>query len=122
MFHTVVNESNNNLLASRLFIADSFFTRFKGLLGKKALNSGDGLLLVPCSSVHTMFMRFNLDLVFLDKKNLVVKTIAGLPPWRIVPPVFGAIKTLELPAGTIVRSNTEIGNTLKIRMSRVTDK
>ncbi len=119
MFYAVVNESNNKLLADRIFLADGFVARFKGLMGREKLNPGEGMLLVPCNSVHTMFMRFSLDLVFLDKNNSVIKIKAELRPWKIVLPVSGAVKTLELPAGTIARSNTELGNILEIQMSEI---
>jgi uncharacterized membrane protein (UPF0127 family) len=119
LFYTVINESNNKLLVDRLFLADGFLTRFKGLMGREKINPREGILLVPCNSVHTMFMRFNLDLVFLDKNNSVIKIIAGLGPWKIVLPVSGAVKTLELPEGTVERSNTGLGNILKIQMSEI---
>lgn len=79
-------------------VADSFGSRLKGLLGKKGLAADEGLLLKPLSSVHTWFMRFPIDVVFLDHELRVLKVVSHLRPWRFAA-ARGAQAALELPAG-----------------------
>lgn len=83
-----------------LEIADTVWTRFKGLQLRSALPLGTGMLLVPCPSVHTFFMRFPIDVVLIDRAGRVVAIQSLVRPWRIVAPIAGAYATLELPGGT----------------------
>jgi uncharacterized membrane protein (UPF0127 family) len=79
-------------------VADSFWSRGRGLLGRSALAPQQGLLIRPCSSVHTFFMRFAIDVVYLDREWRVTKVAADLKPWRLSWG-RGANMVLELPAG-----------------------
>lgn len=88
-------------VAKEALIADSFFLRAKGLMFAKDLNPYDAMLITPCNSIHTFFMNFDLDVVFLNKKNHVVKIIRHLKPWRMTRPYFKASQVLELKAGTL---------------------
>ncbi|MEC5423990.1 DUF192 domain-containing protein [Virgibacillus sp. C22-A2] len=81
--------------------ANTYWKRLKGLLFYKYPIIEEGLLITPCNSVHMFFMRFPIDVVFLDKENHVVKTVPNLTPWRMVTPVKTAYSALELPVGTI---------------------
>ena len=91
--------------ADRVLVADALRTRhigerMIGLLGCRALPPGSGLLIAPCGSVHTIGMRFALDLVFMDAVGRVVRTVAGVRPWRCA--VWGGLaarQTLEVQAG-----------------------
>ncbi|MFA6031017.1 MAG: DUF192 domain-containing protein [Elusimicrobiota bacterium] len=80
-------------------LADGLRSRLVGLLGRSALGRGEGLWLVPCSQVHMFFMRFPIDVVFLDAKGRVLQVVRELRPWRVSPWVRGAHSALELPAG-----------------------
>lgn len=95
-------------------IADSYWTRLKGLLFYKEPITEEGLLITPCNSVHMFFMRFPIDVVFLDEMNRVVKTVSDLKPWKIVPPVRTAYAALELPAGTIAKKNIKKGDIIQL--------
>lgn len=86
-------------IASNVKIADSFFTRFKGLMGKKSLRNGEGLLLKNCSSIHCFFMKIPIDAVYLSK-DMTVLGVETLPPWRIGCRVKKTTHVLELAAGT----------------------
>jgi uncharacterized membrane protein (UPF0127 family) len=79
-------------------LADSILTRGRGLLGRRGLASGEGLLIRPCSSVHTWFMRFAIDVVYLDGDGRVIKVVSNLKPWRFSGG-RGAKMALELQAG-----------------------
>jgi uncharacterized protein len=81
--------------------ADSFLSRFKGLMFKKKPLMEEALWIVPCQSIHTCFMTFPIDVVFLDDEYRISKVVRNLKPWRIVLPVTNARSVLELPAGTV---------------------
>lgn len=85
--------------AEAVIVADSWFGRLRGLIGRAPLQSGEGLWIVPCQQVHTHFMRVPIDVVFVDRDGQILKVLAGLRPWRFSPWVRGARAVLELPAG-----------------------
>lgn len=91
----------NKILSDNIRVADTPATRIIGLMFKKKISGADGLLLDPCNSIHTFFMRYSLDVVFLSKTNVVIKVIRNLKPWRMTFIYFKARKTLELPAGQL---------------------
>jgi uncharacterized protein len=108
----VNNETRGKLLADRAERAESFLTRFKGLMGRRSLAMGEGMHIAPCNSIHTFFMRIPIDVAFLDKDGLIVKQIPAMPPWRISSVYFKAHSVLELPAGTLSASQTQEGDRL----------
>ena len=97
----------------RCVLADTALARMRGLLGRSSLPSGEGILLRPTSSVHTAFMRFAIDAVFLDGGLRVVKVVHGLKPWRVARGP-GAKHILELGAGEATRLGIEPGQRLVI--------
>jgi uncharacterized membrane protein (UPF0127 family) len=109
----VTNLTRSTVLATRLDVADSGPKRNKGLLGRDGLASGEGLWIVPCESVHTFFMRFPIDLVYLDRKNKVKKVRSAVGAWRLSA-CLSAHSVLELPAGTIRNTQTQPGDTLEM--------
>ena len=109
----VANVTRGTVLATRLEVADSGPSRNKGLLGRKGLEHGGGLWIIPCESVHTFFMQFAIDLVYLDRKNRIRKVCHSVRPWRISL-CLSAHSILELPSGAIRASRTEAGDTLQL--------
>jgi uncharacterized membrane protein (UPF0127 family) len=99
-------------------VADNIFTRVVGLLADKQLAEGDGLWIMPCNSIHSFAMRFVFDAIFLDKELRVVHLLPEMKAWRVSPMIFTAKSVLELPAGTIARSGTEVGDVLEMRRER----
>ena len=87
------------MLVSQLQRAESMFSRIVGLLGRSSLPQGHGLLISPCNQVHTFFMKFAIDVIFLDSSNCVVKLCPNLKPWRLTPIVWKAKAVLEVPQG-----------------------
>src|SRR5262245_53197207 len=75
-------EDDGQVLCERCIVADSVFRRLRGLLGRRSLSPGDGIVLRPGWSVHTIFMLFSIDVVFLDGNQVVVKVVRNLKPWR----------------------------------------
>ncbi len=110
--YRVTNLDRNTLLADRAARADSFVSRFKGLMGVRALPPGDGLHIAPCNSVHTFFMRIPIDVLFLDASQQIVAIAPALAPWRVSRVYFGAKSVLELPAGAAEATQTRAGDRL----------
>ena len=86
----------------------------RGLIGRRSLVSGEGLVLGPCSGVHMFLMRLPLDVVFVNTHNQVVCTVSGLPTWAMLPWVRGATSAIEVPVGTVHESRTAVGDLLTI--------
>lgn len=100
-------------LAQEVRVAQGLWDKAKGLLGQSSLAPDAGLYIVPCQSIHSFFMRFPFDAVFVDKRWCVLHVIEAMPPWRISPFVWRARGVLELPAGTIGASGTQQGDILQ---------
>lgn len=90
------------IIWDKVILADSVWLRLKGLLGRKSLAQGEGLILVPCRQVHGLFMHIPLDLVFLDRAGCVLK-VSRLQPWQISPNVLAAHSILEVAAGSAAK-------------------
>lgn len=103
----------SKVLSKDVLIADTMMDRLIGLMFKKKLVGADGLLIQPCNSIHTFFMRYSLDIVFISAENRVVKIIRDLKPWRMTWIYFKARKTLELPAGKLPQDLKE-GDLLEV--------
>ena len=93
-------------------IARTPLRRLKGLLGRRALSRDECLLLEPASTVHTLFMRFPIDVVFLDRERRVLRIIESVRPWRIAVQ-RGATSVLELAAGAAGRAGLQVGDVLR---------
>jgi uncharacterized protein len=104
---------DGTVVCERCQLAASPFSRLKGLLGRDGLESGEGLLLRPASAVHTWFMRFPIDAVFLDRDLVVLGIADGLEPWRAAGR-RGARAVLELPAGECARRGLAVGDELAL--------
>lgn len=87
------------VLAREVEVADTYFTRLKGLMFRRTMKEGTGLLLDPCPQIHTCFMRFKIDAIFFDKNGLVLYVAEEMKPWRFGRFVRGSRYTLELPGG-----------------------
>jgi uncharacterized membrane protein (UPF0127 family) len=102
---------DGTVVCEHCLLAETMFTRLRGLLGRKGLAEGEGLLLRPASSIHTAFMRFTIDAVFIDRENRIVKVAAELRPWRMAA-CRGSRAVLELPAGEAARRGMRPGVSL----------
>ncbi len=103
----LVNQSNQAVLAENVEIADAFWRRFLGLMGRSKLGQGQGLLLKPCNSVHTCFMRFSIDVIFLNPAWQIVHIETELAPYKISKIIREAVQVIELPSGTINATGTK---------------
>ncbi len=108
----VRNLTKDIILCNQAVFADSFKRRILGLMFKKEWKNFDGLLLSPCGSIHTFWMRMKIDICFLDTDQRVLKVVSRLKPWRLAIGLKGSQMTLELPAGALEKSGTMAGDRL----------
>jgi len=102
----VINKTKNTILARDAVVAQRLIPRTKGLLDRTTFKLGEGLIIKPCKSVHTYFMLFPIDVLFVNKENKVIRAISNLQPFRVTAIVFKAAYVIELPAGTLQRTDT----------------
>lgn len=104
----------NKVLSNNILLADTLYLRLVGLMFKKELKDAEGLLLHPCNSIHTCFMKYPIDVAFISSDNVIIKIIRDLKPWRMTWLYFKAQKTLEMPAGKFPSDLNE-GDKVEVR-------
>jgi hypothetical protein len=109
------NLTRGTTVAHEVRLARSPWARGLGLMGHPGLSPGQALILQPESSIHMFFMRFPLDVLFLDKDNRVLFLYEALPAWRVSRMVRGSKRVVEMPAGSIAASGTQVGDQLALR-------
>lgn len=109
----LINQTRNTCLASEVVFADTLFSRIKGLLGKKSLPDGCGLAIKSCNCIHTFFMRFAIDVLFVDRNNRVVKALDKITPFRFSKLYWKSQIVVELPPGKISSTQTKSGDQLQ---------
>ncbi len=107
------NATRGRPLATRVGVAASPWSRLRGLIGRAPLRAGEGLLIEPCAGIHTFFMGFAIDVVFLDADGVVVAALGPLPPWRMTRIYPGAAAALELPPGRVQATGTVAGDRIE---------
>ena len=110
----VLNTTRNTTLGERIGVAETSLTRIKGLLGKSGLEPGTGLLIMPSQAIHTVAMKFPIDVLFVDKKWRVVHMYPTMSPNRLSGLHWRARCVIELPPGKIAESSTEVGDQLSV--------
>jgi uncharacterized membrane protein (UPF0127 family) len=111
----VVNRTREILLGDKVRTARTFLSRLVGLLGTAAIAEGEGLWIVPCRSVHTLGMRYPIDVAFLDARGIVVGVLEGLPPNRVGRVFRDARGALELRSGILAATGTSPGDRLEFQ-------
>lgn len=109
----LVNRRNGAMIAN-IQKADTFFKRFAGLLGRKELPAKTGLLITPCKQVHSLFMGFSFDIVFLTEEYRVAHLVPSMKPFKCSPLVRNAAHVLEVPEGTIQAADIKINDRLLV--------
>lgn len=108
----MINRNTGKYLCQNTIHANTFMKRLCGLLPYESLPQGDGMLITPCKSVHTFFMRFPIDVIYLDRDLQVVALFENVPKGKTLPYHKKAYSVLELPAGTIEATGTQAGHLL----------
>jgi hypothetical protein len=112
------NKTRQLFLTTELAIANTHWSRLRGLLGVSPddFSNNSGLWIHPCRGVHTLAMRFPIDVVYLDRAGTVVHVQHNLQPWRFSPVRLQATSVLELPSHTVARTETALGDCIEIKM------
>jgi uncharacterized membrane protein (UPF0127 family) len=115
-----LNRTRQAYLAIRLRVAETHWSRFRGLMCSDACNfpAGQGLWIVPCHGVHTFAMRFPIDVIYLDGDKVVIHVEENLKPWRLAPVRMRAASVLELPDRTLSSTGTAIGDEIEISLGK----
>jgi uncharacterized protein len=108
----ILNATRQVIISENTRFARSYFQRMLGLMGRKSLAQGEALIIDPCSSVHTHWMRFAIDVIYVNKNNIIVGIDANLKPWRIGKFYKHVQYVVELPAGTADNTGTLVGDRL----------
>ncbi|MEJ2639977.1 MAG: DUF192 domain-containing protein [Desulfosarcinaceae bacterium] len=111
LFH---NRDTGEAVAPQVMVADRFLLRARGLLGRRRLADPEGLWIHPCGSVHTCFMRFRIDVIFLDPELRILAQRSDVKPFRVAVGPSGTRSVLELPAGRVAQSACAVGQQLAI--------
>ena len=116
--HQAFNKTRQLYLATDLALAHTHWSRLRGLLGTSPDDFGNncGLWIRPCRGVHTLAMRFPIDVVYLDRAGTVVHLEHNLQPWRFSPIRMQAASVLELPSHTVARTETALGDSIEIKI------
>lgn len=109
-----VNDDNYTLIADNGRVADTFWNRFRGLLGRDKYCCGEALVIRPCTSVHTVGMKFAIDVLFVSAQNEIIHIIEDLPAYRFSPRIKNSSYVVELPAGRVALCELKAGHTLII--------
>lgn len=108
----ILKTQNGEVICQKMIVAHQILDRMKGLMFSQELPACDGFLIAPCNSIHTFFMLYHLDILFLDKNFKVVKAVYDLSPWRMTWIYFKAHQVLEMKAGTM-KKNISAGEKLE---------
>jgi uncharacterized membrane protein (UPF0127 family) len=113
----LINDRTRRAIADAVEMADTRKARRRGLLGRDCLQEGAALMLIPCCAVHTAFMRFSIDLAFLDRDGRIVRMVSRMRPWRIAI-AWRARAVIELPAGRLESLAVRLGDRLYVKPAR----
>jgi hypothetical protein len=116
----IVNQTRGTTVCEHAEIADNPWTRLRGLLGRSSLPPGNGMLITPSGSIHSAFMRFEFDAVFLDRELRVVRVAGRIPRWR-ARIARGARSVLELSSGEAERRGVQVGDELAVTGGTATE-
>jgi len=111
----LMNDRTRSAIAMQVELASTRVSRRRGLLGRDSLDPAAALMLTPCLAVHTAFMRFPIDLVFLDRDGIAVKIVSDVQPWRLAASAR-AYSVVELAAGTLRKHAVAVGDRLYLRV------
>lgn len=110
----LIRKKSKTLIAENTRVADNFYTKLVGLMFKDDMPNCDAMIFQQCNSIHTFFMRFKIDVIFLNKKDQVVKIIRNMKPWRLTRMYFKASKCVEFKGGYLSEL-LEVGDEIEVK-------
>lgn len=110
----IINITQNVTMAEKVEVAADWLPRFLGLMNRAELPEGHSLVLYPCNSIHTCFMRFNIDVLFVDNEGFIIHIMQNMAPFRFSPIIRKARFVIELPAHTVKFSGTALNDRLNL--------
>ncbi len=112
---SILNTTKNAVIAQNGAIADTFLSRMAGLLNRKSLPKGEALVITQCKSIHMFFMRFSIDVIFVDKNDRVVGLVQRIKPFQMSPVFFKSRYAIEVSEGVIEQTGTSIDDKVEIK-------
>lgn len=109
----LINKTNNTVISENVMVADTFVTRLKGLMFTKKLPEEDALHIIPCNGIHTFNMRYSIDVIYLDKSQIIIAIDEDVHPRRMGRPIKNAVSVVELPTGRVKKLAIKIGQALQ---------
>ena len=110
----IVNRTRETIIADHVEIADCFWKRARGLIGRREIPNGFGLVIRLCNAIHMLFMSMDLDVVHVDTSGRVVRILHEIKPWRLGPIVWKSAWVIELPGGTARATGTKVGDLVEL--------
>jgi uncharacterized membrane protein (UPF0127 family) len=109
----IFNSTQTTIIADNGRLADDFKTRLVGLLNRSQITQGEALVISPCQQIHMFFMKFSIDVIFVDRSDMVVGLVENIKPFAMSPIFKNSHRAIELPAGTIAQSHTCMGDAIQ---------
>lgn len=109
----ILNHTQNSLIADKVRVADKFVSRLVGLLDRKEIYPGEALIITNCQQIHMFFMKFPIDVIFIDRSDIVVGLVENISPFSMSPIFLQSHRAIELPAGAISQSRTSLGDIIQ---------
>ena len=111
--HKIINKTKNITVLDKVVLANTFFSRLKGLMGKKALDKGEGIIIKPCSSIHSFGMKMAIDVAFIDKDNQVIFILENFKPKKMSPIIKGSKYVIETSAN-LFQDKLEVNDVIEV--------
>lgn len=108
----IINQTKNEVLADNATLADTAASRLVGLLNRDSISPGEGLVITQCRSIHMFFMKFAIDVIFIDRSNKAIGLVPRIKPFQMSPYFLWANAAIELPEGVIEKTRTQVGDTI----------
>jgi uncharacterized membrane protein (UPF0127 family) len=108
--YVILNRTRETVIADHVEIADCFWARARGLIGRREIPNGFGLVIRPCNAIHMLFMSMDLDALHVDSDGRVVRILHEIKPWRVGPIVRKSAWVIELPTGVVRATGTQVGD------------
>ena len=109
---TIINATKKTIVATEVKIANTFITRLIGLLNRKSISPEEALIIYGCRSIHMFFMKFSIDVIFMNKENRIVGLVENIKPFRVSPTFLKSYYAIELAVGTIEKTRSQQGDQL----------